>query len=204
MKKHAVTVLENSQTSAASALAQMVRLHQITCGYLMTDDGKERPLKNNRISELLNILEEIDGKVIIWAIYRHDIKKINEILSERYGKEAVESFYGDTAESDRQDIVSRFQDREDPLRFFIGNPRTGGYGLTLTASHTVVYYSNSYDLEIRLQSEDRAHRISQTEKVTYIDLLSEGTVDEFIVKNLRNKINLANKVLGEDFKKWLI
>ena len=204
MKKHAVTVLENSQTSAASALAQMVRLHQITCGYLMTDDGKERPLKNNRISELLNILEEIDGKVIIWAIYRHDIKKINEILSERYGKEAVESFYGDTAESDRQDIVSRFQDRKDPLRFFIGNPRTGGYGLTLTASHTVVYYSNSYDLEIRLQSEDRAHRISQTEKVTYIDLLSEGTVDEFIVKNLRNKINLANKVLGEDFKKWLI
>jgi hypothetical protein len=204
MKKHAVTVLENSQTSAASALAQMVRLHQITCGYLMTDDGKERPLKNNRISELLNILEEIDGKVIIWAIYRHDIKKINEILSERYGKEAVESFYGDTAESDRQDIVSRFQDREDPLRFFIGNPRTGGYGLTLTASHTVVYYSNSYDLEIRLQSEDRAHRISQTEKVTYIDLLSEGTVDEFIVKNLRNKINLANKVLGEDLKKWLI
>ena len=204
MKKHAVTVLENSQTSAASALAQMVRLHQITCGYLMTDDGKERPLKNNRISELLNILEEIDGKVIIWAIYRHDIKKINEILSERYGKEAVESFYGDTAESDRQDIVSRFQDRKDPLRFFIGNPRTGGYGLTLTASHTVVYYSNSYDLEIRLQSEDRAHRISQTEKVTYIDLLSEGTVDEFIVKNLRNKINLANKVLGEDLKKWLI
>tara|TARA_R100000900_G_scaffold121456_2_gene96002 strand:+ start:404 stop:1840 length:1437 start_codon:yes stop_codon:yes gene_type:complete len=204
MKKHALTHLEDSQTTAASALAQMTRLHQITCGHLTTDDGEVRPLKNNRISELLSILEEIDGKVIIWAIYRHDIKQINEILSERYGKEAVESFYGDTPEADRQDIVIRFQDREDPLRFFIGNPRTGGYGLTLTASNTVVYYSNSYDLEIRLQSEDRAHRISQTKKVTYIDLISDGTVDEFIVKNLRGKINLATKVLGEDLKKWLI
>ncbi len=182
----------------------MVRLHQITCGHLKTDSGEVKHLKNNRVNELLNILEEIDGKVIIWAIYRHDIQQIREILSERYGEETVESFYGDTPEIDRQDIVIRFQDRKDPLRFFIGNPRTGGYGLTLTASHTVIYYSNSYDLEIRLQSEDRAHRISQTKKVTYIDLMSEGTVDEFIIKNLRGKINLANKVLGEDLKKWLI
>ena len=57
---------------------------------------------------------------------------------------------------------------------------------------------------ISAQSEDRAHRISQTKKVTYIDLISDGTVDEFIVKNLRGKINLATKVLGEEFKKWLI
>ena len=204
MKKHALTELEGSQTTAASALAQMIRLHQITCGHLATDDGEVRALKNNRISELLNILEEVDGKVIIWAIYRHDIKEITNILSEKYGKDSVAAFFGDTADSDRQDIVTRFQDRESPLRFFIGNPRTGGYGLTLTASNTVVYYSNSYDLEIRLQSEDRAHRISQTKKVTYIDLISDGTIDEFIVKNLRGKINLATKVLGEELKKWLI
>ncbi len=201
MKKHALTELEGAQTTAASALAQLIRLHQITCGHLATDDGEVRPLKNNRINELLNILEEVDGKVIIWAVYRHDIKEITNILSERYGADSVESFFGDTPDSERQDIVSRFQDRESNLRFFVGNPRTGGYGLTLTASNTVVYYSNSYDLEIRLQSEDRAHRISQTKKVTYIDLISEGTIDEFIVKNLRGKINLATKVLGEDLKK---
>lgn len=76
--------------------------------------------------------------------------------------------------------------------------------LTLTASHTVVYYSNSYDLEIRMQSEDRAHRIGQKEKVTYIDFIAEKTVDEKIIKSLRNKINIATKVLGEDFKEWLI
>ena len=105
---------------------------------------------------------------------------------------------------DRDQIVSRFQDQEDDLKYLVANPKTGVYGLTLTASHTVVYYSNSYDLEIRLQSEDRAHRIGQKEKVTYVDLISEKTVDEFIVKNLRAKINLATKVLGEDLKKWLI
>jgi SNF2 family DNA or RNA helicase len=101
-------------------------------------------------------LEEVDGKVIIWAVYRHDIKEITRVLSEKYGKDSVASFFGDTADSDRQDIVTRFQDRESPLRFFVGNPRTGGYGLTLTASNTVVYYSNSYDLEIRLQSEEQS------------------------------------------------
>ena len=204
MKKHALAELDGKMTSAASALAQMVRLHQITCGHLATDDGEVTQVKNNRINELLDVIEEVNGKVIIWAIYRHDIKQIENTLAEKYGKDSVKSFYGDTADSDRQDIVNAFQDRESNLRFFVGNPRTGGYGLTLTASHTVVYYSNSYDLEIRLQSEDRAHRIGQKEKVTYVDLISEKTIDEFIVKNLRAKINLATKVLGEDLKKWLI
>jgi SNF2 family DNA or RNA helicase len=67
-----------------------------------------------------------------------------------------------------------------------------------------VYYSNSFDLEVRLQSEDRAHRIGQTSKVTYVDLIAVGTVDERIVKALRNKINIASQVLGEDFKDWII
>jgi len=204
MKKHALAELEGKMTTAASGLAQMVRLHQITCGHLTTDDGETTELKNNRIEELINLLEETDGKVIIWAIYRHDIKKIEKTLAEKYGKDSVESFYGDTKDDRRQLIVDRFMDPKDDLRFFVGNPQTGGYGLTLTSSHTVVYYSNSYDLEIRLQSEDRAHRIGQKEKVTYVDLISEKTVDEFIVKNLRAKINLATKVLGEDLKKWLI
>ncbi len=204
MKKFALSELEGKKITATSVLAQLVRLHQITCGHLTLDDGDIRTLKNNRIKELLDILEEMDGKIIIWAVYRHDIKEITKILSERYGANAVESFFGDTLDRDRQDIIDRFQDRKSDLRFFVGNPKTGGYGLTLTASHTVIYYSNSYDLETRLQSEDRAHRISQDKKVTYIDLITEGTVDELIVKNLRGKINLATKIMGEDLKKWLI
>jgi SNF2 family DNA or RNA helicase len=75
--------------------------------------------------------------------------------------------------------------------------------LTLTAANTVIYYSNSYDLELRIQSEDRAHRIGQENKVTYIDLISPKTIDEKIVDALRNKIKIADTILGEDAREWL-
>jgi SNF2 family DNA or RNA helicase len=117
---------------------------------------------------------------------------------------SVATYYGDTSADERQEIVTRFQDDQDELRFFVGNPSTGGYGLTLTAANVVVYYSNSFDLEKRLQSEDRAHRIGQTKNVTYIDLIAVNTVDEKIVRALREKINIATQVLGEDIKEWLI
>jgi SNF2 family DNA or RNA helicase len=204
MKKAAMTFLENEKMmTAATVLTQLIRLHQITCGHVKTDDGEIMAIKNNRIQELLNILEETSGKVIIWAVYRYDIQAITKAIGDIYGKESVASFYGDTKDSDRQSIVDRFQDSSDDLKFFVGNPKTGGYGLTLTASHTVIYYSNDYSLEVRMQSEDRAHRIGQTSKVTYVDLIAEGTVDERIVKALNNKIDLASQVMGEDPKKIL-
>ena len=204
MKQFAVAELEDKTMTAFSALTQMMRLHQITCGHVTTDDGTIQEIKSNRLKELLNLLEETDGKIIIWANYRYDIQSITKALEKKYGKESVASFYGDTPMDQRDQIVSNFQDKENSLVYLVANPKTGGYGLTLTASHTVVYYSNNYDLEIRLQSEDRAHRIGQNHKVTYIDLIAEKTVDEVIVKSLRNKIDIATEVLGEDMKTWLV
>ena len=94
--------------------------------------------------------------------------------------------------------------QEDPAcRFFVGNPSVGGFGITLTAATTVVYYSNSYNLEHRLQSEDRAHRIGQTRSVNYVDLICPKTVDEKIVKALRDKKKLSAEVLGDEWKEWL-
>jgi SNF2 family DNA or RNA helicase len=203
MKKSAITFFENNPMTAASVLTQMIRLHQITCGHVKTDDGEVKAIKNNRIKELLQVLQETDGKVIIWAVYRHDIQTIEKEIADEYGKETVASYYGDTKDSIRQSIVDDFMDSDSNLRFFIGNPKTGGYGLTLTSSHTVVYYSNDYSLEVRMQSEDRAHRIGQTNKVTYVDLMAEGTIDEKIVKALNNKIDLASQVMGEDPRKIL-
>ena len=111
-------------------------------------------------------------------------------------------YYGLTAQEDRQDHIRKFQN--DPgCRFLIGTPQTGGYGITLTQANTVIYYSNGYDLEKRLQSEDRAHRIGQKKTVTYIDLICEDTVDEKIVKALRDKINIASEVMGEELKDWI-
>ena len=111
-------------------------------------------------------------------------------------------YYGLTPQDERQDNIRKFQ--SDPkCRFLVGTPATGGYGLTLTAANTVIYYSNGYDLEKRLQSEDRAHRIGQTKSVTYVDLIAEDTVDEKITKALRRKINIASEVLGEELKDWI-
>ena len=111
-------------------------------------------------------------------------------------------YYGLTPQEDRQPNIKRFQ--EDPeCRFFVGTPQTGGYGITLTQANTVVYYSNGYDLEKRLQSEDRAHRIGQKKSVTYVDLIADDTVDEKIVKALRKKINIASEVLGEELRDWI-
>jgi len=114
----------------------------------------------------------------------------------------VVDYYGLTPQDQRDTNREKFQ--SDPgCRFFVGTPSTGGYGLTLTAANTVVYYSNGYDLEKRLQSEDRAHRIGQKKNVTYVDIIAENTVDEKIVKALRKKINIASQVLGEDLKSWI-
>ena len=204
MKKLALAKLETGElATTASVLTQIMRLQQICCGHFQPDDGDIRVLKNNRMNELMELAEEVQGKAIIWATYTHDILHIAKALREQFGEDAVATYYGGTAQDDRQDIVNRFQDRTDPLRFFVGQPRTGGYGITLTAANTVIYYSNSYDLEIRLQSEDRAHRIGQTNKVTYIDLVTPDTIDERILAALRNKIDIAREVLGGDAKDWL-
>ena len=123
----------------------------------------------------MSVVDEIQGKAIIWASYTHDIQQIADALRDRFGPESVATYYGETPQDERQEIIKKFQDPENPLQFFVGHPRTGGYGITLTEAKTVVYYSNNYDLEIRLQSEDRAHRIGQTNKVTYIDLVTPGS-----------------------------
>ena len=205
MKLMALSMFEDgSLMSTNNALTQLMRLHQICCGHIKLDDGRQEDIPSNRIEELKAVLAESSGKVIIWANYRRDIENIKLALQKEYGMTSVATYFGDTEAEERQTIVEQFQDLNNELRFFVGNPRTGGYGLTLTAATLVVYYSNSFDLEIRLQSEDRAHRIGQTSKVTYVDLITRDTVDEYIVKALRNKINIASKVLGEELKEWLI
>ena len=204
MRRFNITEMDGKTMTSLSTLAALIRLHQITCGHVTFDDGDTKEIKSNRMNELLNILEEVDGKVIIWANYRFDIKNIQQTLSEKFGSDSVATYYGDTKDRDRQNIVEKFQDKNSSLKYFVGNPSTGGYGLTLTAAHTVVYYSNSYDLEKRMQSEDRAHRIGQVNKVTYVDMIAEGTVDEKIVRSLRSKIDIASEVMGEDVKNWVI
>jgi len=202
MKKHALAMLNGKVTSTMTVLTQLMRLHQITCGHFTADDGSTQLVPNNRITELMNVLEEIEGKAIIWANYQKDITSIIESIIKVYGPGSVVDYYGLTPQEERQDNIRKFQN-DSKCRFLVGTPQTGGYGITLTQANTVIYYSNGYDLEKRLQSEDRAHRIGQKKTVTYVDLICEDTIDEKIVKALRDKINIASEVMGEELKDWI-
>ena len=202
MKKAAMAVLNGKVTSTMTVLTQLMRLHQITCGHFTADDGSTQPISNNRMDELMGVLEETEGKAIIWAHYQYDITNMIQNVVKKYGEGSIVDYFGLTPQEERQPNIKKFQD--DPrCRFMVGTPSTGGYGITLTAANTVIYYSNGYDLEKRLQSEDRAHRIGQQKPVTYVDLICDDTVDEKIVKALRKKINIASEVLGEEMKSWI-
>ena len=202
MKEQAIAHLNGKVTTTMTVLTQLMRLHQITCGYVTADDGTTQQVESNRLNELMSILEDTDGKVIIWANYQLSVGEIIQRIIKVYGKDSYVHYYGLTPQEDRQDFIRKFQN--DPkCRFIIGTPQTGGYGITLTEANTVIYYSNGYDLEKRLQSEDRAHRIGQKKTVTYIDLICEDTIDEKIVKALRDKINIASEVMGEELRDWI-
>ena len=202
MRKEALAILNGKQVTTVNALTQLMRLHQITCGHFTADDGSIQRIPNNRISELMDILEETEGKAIIWAHYQYDITSIIKEIVKVYGPGSVVDYYGLTPQNERDANREKFQ--SDPrCRFLVGTPATGGYGLTLTAANTVIYYSNGYDLEKRLQSEDRAHRIGQKKSVTYVDINAQDTVDEKIVKSLRKKVNIASEVMGEELKAWI-
>ena len=203
MKEMALAQLNGKLLTTANALSQLMRLHQITCGHFKANDGSTQAIKNNRLTELMGVLEEIEGKAVIWAHYQFDVKTIVNSIEQTYGKNSVVTYYGLTPDKERQDNLKQFQNPTSSVRFIVGTPQTGGYGITLTAASTMIYYSNGYDLEKRQQSEARIDRIGQENPMTYIDILCEDTVDERIVKALRKKINIATEIMGEELKAWI-
>lgn len=202
MREEALATLNGKTVTTMIALTQLMRLHQITCGHFVADDGTTQKIKSNRLNELMDILDEVEGKAIIWAHYQYDVKSIIKEITKVHGPCSVVDYYGLTPQDQRDKNREAFQN-DSKVRYLVGTPATGGYGITLTAANTVIYYSNGYDLEKRLQSEDRAHRIGQHKPVTYVDILAEETVDEKIVQSLRKKINIASQVLGEELRSWI-
>jgi len=204
IKRHAMILLDGGElVTAPAVITQLLRMQQVLSGHLKTDDGEILTFPSPRTSALLDILEEHTGKALIWSRFRHDIQKLVVELDNVYGEGSSAAFYGDTGDDERQEIIRNFQNPNHKLRFFVANPATGGYGITLNEANLVVYYANDFNLETRLQSEDRCHRIGQKNPVTYIDLISDGTIDERIVRSLQDKIAIGATVLGEEVKQWL-
>ena len=204
LRTSALAIVEDSTISFSNKLTEIIKLHQVCNGFTKDDDGRMLPLHDQKIKSLHEIIEESDGKIIIWANYLWNIHEIIHSLKSKYGEESVVSIFGEVNVKDRKKAVESFQN-DSNVRFFVGNPTTGGFGLTLTACNTVVYYSNNYNLEVRMQSEDRAHRMGQTGTVVYVDIVAKNTLDEAIMKSLINKGQIAAKTLGEeDLRSWLL
>ena len=199
-----ITEVNNKEVTTPIILTKLLRLQQITGGFIKADDDTdvmafETSPKLNMLSELV---EDIDGKIIIWARFTAEIKAIAKLLREQYGVNSVVEFWGEISQKDRANSIEQFQN--NPVaRFFVGNAHSGGIGLTLTAATTMIYYSNDFSLETRLQSEDRAHRIGQKNNVLYIDLIAENTIDEKVIEALRGKQNIANLITGDSLRKWI-
>lgn len=203
LKETCITELDAGEVSTTHVLTKMLRLQQIICGHVTKDDGEIIDLPSKRIQAVKEICAETGGKVLIWARFQRDIEAIRDALVEEYGEAAVATFYGPTKDQERVDIDRNFQNPNHGLRFVVGTQAAGGVGRTLTQGTTVIYYSNSFDLEHRVQSEDRSHRSGQDSKVTYWDLEAEGTIDGHIIKALKSKFDIAKGILGDDLRTWL-
>jgi SNF2 family DNA or RNA helicase len=195
-----VELSSESTVTAALALTKVLRLQQLLCGYLPDEEGVIVKVEEGRLDALMEIIEEMSGKVIIWSRFIPPIRSIEARLKKEYGEASTVTYHGET--KNRGEVVKAFQEGE--ARFFVGNPQTAGYGITLTAATNVIYYASSFDLEHRLQSEDRCYRIGQTKSVTYVDMVCRGTVDEKIVKALREKRRVQDMLLAPDDWKSLL
>lgn len=189
---------DDEEFTTVSALAALVKLQQITSGFVHIEGHPVSlgPYARERMKALIDVVEDLDGKFIVWARFREELRLIAEALQDQ-GIEVVE-YHGGVSVANRELAVDSFQNGS--ARAFVGQPQSGGIGLTLHAAETVIYYSNDFDLEHRIQSEDRAHRIGTKHNVVYIDIIATDTIDETIARALQRKMNVAAAVLGDKRK----
>ena len=194
LKNLCLTMLDSGELMTAEmALVKLIRLHQITTGFFVSDEGTVTHLPNNRIEALLSIAETT-RPIVIFCAYKENITQVTKALTQVYGDKSVVTYTGDSTGEERTNAVTAFQ--EGKVDFFVGSS-AAAKGITLHRASSMVYFSNTYSLEHRLQSQDRIHRIGQVNKCTYTDLVSEGTVDTAILNALQGKKQIANTILND-------
>lgn len=199
----AITEFEGKHVVTKTVIAKLRRLHQVTVGHCADEEKKTFDVPSNRLDALQDLLEDHSGAAIIWSAYRREIDKIAAHLRKIFGPRSVAEFHGGNR-GERESDERRFLGDDPECRFMVSTQAAGGKGNTWTRADLTVYCANSFDLEHRLQSEDRNHRKGQKKSVTYVDLICRGTVEEKIVASLRKKIDLATVVTGDNYREWLI
>ena len=188
--------------TAPMVITRLLRMHQVLCGHVVDEEGKHHTIPENRTKELLGLLEEYDGKAIIWCSYDHDIRKVSEALMKRYGADAVARFWGGNTKT-REAEEEQF--KSDPkCRFICATASAGGRGRTWSVANLMAYYSNTNNLEHRMQSEERGEGVGKTVPMAVVDLVVPGTVDEKLIHALRKKLTMATTINGDNYKEWLI
>lgn len=197
--------------TAQTVLEKMLRLQEISGGVVSYEnpDGNPKYIKkrigaiNPKISEMMSVLEEVTGSVIVWCAYREEIEMVVEALSNEYGRgQVVEIHGGIDADTRHANVYDKFQTKRS--RFLVGMATVGGVGLKMSAAETVIYYSNTFNYVDRVQSKDRTQSSDQTKSVLYVDLVCEDTVDGLILEALRNKQDVSeyvNKSIGDIHKR---
>ncbi len=204
LKKNFIAELDGEEVEGELAIVRLTRFQQIVCGYVRTmgDDDIENPIRmiddiNPRIECLAEVTEQTVGQCLIWARYTKDVDQIMELL----GDEAVR--YDGKITADQAEINKLIFQKGD-AKWFVGTAAKGGQGLTLHMAKTVIYYSNSFKLLDRLQSEDRAHRSGMdNHPVNYIDICCPESVDMKIINHLRDNIDVASQITGDKLKEWI-
>jgi hypothetical protein len=193
---------EDSHVTATAVIVQLIRMHQVVCGHVVDEDGRVHDVESNRVKAILEVLDEHRGKVIIWCTYHQELRKIVAALEKEYGPGSTAQFHGGNMRTRGED-EQRFLGDPD-CKFMVATQSAGGRGNTWVNADLSIYAANGYNLEMRQQSEDRNHRKGQKKPVTYVDLIARGTVEEKIVRALRQKIDLATAITGENYREWLI
>jgi SNF2 family DNA or RNA helicase len=199
LKHHMETQLGNDRLEVVYVIHQMMRLQQVVGGHFpYYDEAKEKwmtkPLSSNpKLDELFRILDETDEKVIVWSRFVSELEQLHKAICGRYGEGYAVLYYGGNTKEKNTDSLRSFK-TDQSCKVFVASSKSGGMGLTITVSTMSVYYSNDFSLKLRLQSEDRNHRTSQTKPVTYIDLMSDCPVDKNIMKAIKTKKSMADFV----------
>lgn len=198
LEKESYAELADGEVSAVNVLTKLLRLSQLTGGFLTDDDGNAHPVSTAKLDALSDIIDTAMGdgkKIVVMARFVAEMDAIQDLLEDRrIGYAAVRGGIKDRAEE-----IRRFQEDED-CRVFVGQIAAAGLGITLTSASTMVFFSLDYSMSNFEQAKARIHRVSQKENCHYIYITAAGTIDHKVLKALHDKADLA-KLLVDDYRK---
>jgi hypothetical protein len=220
LRQFATAELENMEyVTVQAVVTQMLRLHQVVLGHVVNDERKLREVPELRTESLLDLLEEYDGKAVIWSCYDYTIRKVSEAIAARFaegGRPArVARFWGGNPKS-REEEERMF--KEDPAcRWMVGTPDAGRFGRDWRVADLCVFYGQRPNLEFRDQGEQRLQGVGVSSSGAalpgfceaggskgYVDMRIRGcTVEEQIIENLRHKRNLSDQITGDQWRRWI-